>query len=232
MSTDTVVHALFYDSHPLSRLLLGMAVVVLLASGSVAILLAVSGAMVVMIDGGWRNVRRSLAVLRWLIVPIILLHLLLTGGERLWPQSGLPLSLDGLRTGAILSLNLLTFYIVAMLFSRLWRQEELLAYASKIPLAGRRMFPYLLAMPAVRGAVQGALQGYRRQFDLRRAWSQSGVLLASMLRHMSDVSIVCSQIVWLRWHAVLSAPRKQWSLRADMPVVVLAIALLGGAWLK
>lgn len=227
------VSMLFYRSHPLSRLLLGVAVVALLASGDRSVLLMVSVALVALIDGGWRNIRRALAVLRWLIIPILLLHLLMTGGERLWPESGLPLSLDGLRIGAHLSLNLLTYYSVAMLVSRLWRQDELLAYAPRVPYIGRYLFPYLLALPAVRGAVQGSLLRFKQQFDLRLAWRQAGILLTSLLRHMLMVSAKCSQGIWLRWHhaaqTLTTVDHSPWH---ELPVVILAIGLLGVVWLN
>lgn len=225
------VRTLFYGSHPLTRLFLGVAILGFLLAGHMLMLLAVAVVLVVAIDGGWRSILRSLAVLRWLVVPILLLHLLLTGGERLWPQTGLPLSKDGLVTGAVLSLNLMTFYIAAVLVSRLWRQNELLTYAPKLPYFGRRLLPYLLALPAVRRTVQGTLWRFKQQFELRRAWRQSGVLLTAILRHMFEISVICSRCVWLRWHDATPTPRAPWVLRSDLPVGLLGILLLGGACL-
>jgi len=223
---------LVYRSHPVSRFLLALAAVSMAVAGNHLLALAVSAVLVYWIDGSSINIRRAMSVMKWLVVPIILLHVLFGGGERIWPASGLPLSLDGLRAGIILSLMLATYYLMAMFISRLWRQREVLAMAVALPWAGRRLFPFLVSLIAIRSAVHSQLEQFRQQFSLRRQWSRAGLLLTTVLLRMFQISASCSQAVWLRWPENPPLNRCAGHGVYDFYVLMLASSLLAGGILS
>ena len=225
------MRSLFFGSHVATRLLFGLILAALLVSGHTALLLVVSTLMVVLIDAGWSNIARALRVLRWFVLPILLLHLIFSGGERIWPESGLPFSLEGLKAGVMLSLHLLTFYSLAMLLSRLLLRDEMLAVVASLPVAGRRLYPYTLSMYTVRSVVQSALNEYRSQFQLRRHWLQAGVMLASLLQQVLATSSTCSALLWLRWPAGSHGGFGCLQWRRELPVLMAGGIVLGVSWL-
>jgi len=197
-------------------------------AGNQLLALVASALLVIWLDRSWINIRRAMSVIKWFVFPIILLHVLFAGGERIWPESGIPLSLDGLRAGISLSLMLVTFFMVAMFVSRLWLQPEVLAMAASLPWAGHRMIPFLISMVAVRSAVRFQLEQFRQQFYLRRDWRHAGVLLTSMLQRILAVSVTCTHAVWLRWPASLQMSGRTTYWRNDLWVLSVAAALLAG----
>lgn len=222
----------FFSSHVATRLLFGLTLFGLLATGQIGLLLIVSALLIVMLDESWRNLVRALRVLRWFLVPILLLHLVFSGGERLWPESGLPLSLEGLKTGLWLSLKLMTFYSLAMLLSRLLLREELLSLLAALPKVGARLYPYTLSMHIVRQSVQLSLNQFRQQFQLRRDWRRTGVMLASLLHQMLRAASSCTHLLWLRWPTVPHRTPGRMCLKNELPVLVASGMLWGLTWLR
>lgn len=154
-----------------------------------------------LLDGGWRSVRRLASLLQWFLIPILLFHLLLSPGERLFPGSGLPLSVDGLRLGLFLSLRLALFFLVAMTISRLWRRDEWLYYAARLPAVGERIYPYLLCLAPLAASVQAELRRYRSLWRLRSDWRRLGEMLYALIRHALARSAPQARQLWLRWPA-------------------------------
>lgn len=217
----------FFSSHVATRLLFGLGLAGLLVAGHAVILLIVSTLLVVMLDHGWRNIVRALRVLRWFLIPILVLHVVFSGGERLWPEWGMPLSLDGLKAGIWLCLKLMTFYSLAMLLSRLMRREEVLSLLAALPNLGARLYPYTLSMHIVRHSVQSSLNQFRAQFQLRRDWRRSGIMLSSLLHQMFNASSFCSRTLWLRWPTAAHSPMGPMNLKNELPLLVAGALLLG-----
>jgi len=222
---------MIYRSHPFSRFVLAVAAIVIVFAGNKPVALAATLMLVAWVDGTWLNIRRAMSVIKWFVVPIILLHVLFSGGERIWPATGLPLSLDGLRAGTELSLMLAIFYLVAMFISRLWRQNEVFALAEGLPLVGSLMYPFLVSLFAVRSAVRNDLEQFRQQFLLRRQWRHAGVLLTTILHRMFSLSTACSRVVWLRWPEKPVTTARSWHLASNVLVLTIASVLFIGGCL-
>jgi len=219
---------MIYRSHPFSRFVLAAAAIVMVFAGSKPVAFAVILMLVAWIDGTWLNIRRAMSALKWFIFPIILLHMLFASGERIWPETGLSLSLDGLKAGMVLSLVLATYYLLAMFVSRLWRQNEVFALAERLPFAGRLMYPFLVSLLAVRSAVRNDLEQFRQQFLLRRQWRHAGVLLTTILHRMFSLSTACSRVVWLRWPEKPVTIGRSWHLASNALVLTIASLLFAG----
>lgn len=152
-----------------------------------------------MLDAGCRTVIRLLRLLRWFVVPIFLLHALLSPGELVLPGSPVPLTWEGMSQGLWLGIHFCAIFIVAMLMFRLLLRSEWLYGLLSMPLVGKRSLVYLLMIAAMRKNIVEQLSHMKQQWKLRPDWrSAAGFVLASF-RMALAAGKEQAWMLWLRW---------------------------------
>lgn len=142
--------SLIVSMHTASRLFIGITFLLtaVLNRSVVLALLQLSLFILVLLiyADGWRRILRAMTLLRWLLLPIILLHALFTPGALIIAGMAWPVSVEGLQAGFWFSLHLLVIFFAAMLFSQLLTRREWISVVLKTPLLGRAILPYALLM--------------------------------------------------------------------------------------
>jgi len=194
---------MFFCSHAISRLLLGIGLLFLAITASsmlAAVLLAVFALVLIrVLDGSWRTCFRLLRLLRWFVIPILLLHMLFTPGQLLLPGWPIGVSREGLMQGAWLSVHLITIYAMAILMFRLLAHAEWLRLLMRIPRVGEQMMLQALMMMSMKQHMGKLLSYVHQQFRLRYDWKKFPLMLmAAFGRALADAS-THAHMLWLRW---------------------------------
>jgi len=194
---------MFFCSHIGSRLLLGSGLLFLTVTNtsiSFGLLLAMlASALIRLLDGHWSTTLRLLGLLRWFVLPILLLHMLFTPGQLLFPGWPIGVSREGLVQGTWLSVHLTGIYVMAMLLFRLLEVPEWLRLLALLPRYGERLMVQALMMAPMKKHMGKLLSHLRWQFRLRHDRKKIPMLLmAAFSQTLSDASIQ-AKILWLRW---------------------------------
>jgi len=197
------VSQIFFCSHPASRVLFGFVMLFLsLISTSIwlcFILAVIAAGMIRLLDGNWITCLRVLGLLRWFVIPILLLHLLFTPGQLLWPGFPVAVSREGLVQGIWLSIHLISIYILAILVFRLLRREEWMRFLLLMPGIGERLMVHVLMMISMKSHMAELLSFLRQQYGLRHHWKKTPLLLISAFRQALADASAYAQMLWLRW---------------------------------
>jgi len=183
-----------------------------------------------LLDGGWLTTIRLLRVMRWFLVPILVLHALLSPGQLLMPEWFIPISREGLMQGIRLSLHLSAVFFVAMLMFRLLRRAEWLRYILFLPYLGQRLAVYVWMMNSMKINMSIVLADLRMQFGLRRDIKRSVlVLLAAFQQALADASDHAAML-WLRWpERIVGLTEHENTGSAHYYMASVLLALLGSA---
>jgi len=202
------ISGMFFCSYPVSRLLLGFALLFLsLTTTSIWLCLflaVISAAMIRLLDGNWTTSLRVLGLLRWFILPILLLHTLFTPGQLLLPGFPIAVSREGLVQGMWLSVHLITIYAMAMLLFRLLSRDEWLRFILLLPGIGERLMVQVLMMVSMKNHMAELLSYLRQQYGLRHDWKKMPLLLMSAFKQALIDASAYAQMLWLRWPQQLS----------------------------
>lgn len=197
------ISEMFFCSYPVSRLLLGFALLFLsLTTTSIWLCLflaVISAVMIRLLDGNWATSLRVLGLLRWFVLPILLLHSLFTPGELLLPGFPVSVSREGLVQGIWLSVHLITIYALAMLMFRLLSREEWLRIILLLPRIGERVMVQVLMMISMKNHMAELLSYLRQQYGLRHDWKKIPLLLMSAFRQALVDASAYAQMLWIRW---------------------------------
>jgi len=141
-------------------------------------------------------------LLRWLVIPILLLHMLLTPGAIIAPSLPLPVSREGVGQGLWLSLHLVEMFVAAMALSRLLSWREWLKWLSGWPGVGERLGVdarlFLLMQRDARLLIEKQRRLWREERpDLIRL----ARLLAETLMQMLERSELLAERLWRGWHS-------------------------------
>ncbi len=218
--------SLLLDGHVLARLLLGLTTLAW-AVCAVSIEQTLTGVMVLvllvwMLNGGVR-LWRLLLLLRWFLVPALLVHALFTPGELWWP--GIPVSKEGLMQGVRVSLHLVLLFLAAMWMTALLRRGEWLGLVAAIPPIRRYVAPYLLLLPAMYREIRMLLTELGNRWRLQGRWPHFPVLLLSAMRQGLRTGRSVAAALWLNWpsRGIPYAGRR----RCSMPVTVIVLMMAG-----
>jgi len=194
---------IFFCSHIVSRLILGSGLLLFAISNisfGVAMVLMAAAAMIMRsLDGNWMTTLRLLRLLRWFVIPILLLHVLFTPGQLLWPGLPVSVSREGLMLGLWLSVRLATIYAMAMLMFRLLRQSEWLGLLIRAPKFGEQLMVRALVLMSMKKHMTERLLHLRQQFNLRHDWKKMPLLLMTVFRQTLTDASSYAQMLWLRW---------------------------------
>jgi len=155
--------------------------------------------MIRFLDVGWLTVLRLLKLMQWFVLPILLLHALLSPGQLLMPDTWLPVTKEGLRQGVMLSLHLSAVFFAAMLMFRLLKRVEWLRLIVSIPKIGQRLLVYVWLMHSMQMSVRSILADLRWQFRLRKDLKCFPIVLMSAFQQTLAEASGHAAVLWLRW---------------------------------
>jgi len=148
----------------------------------------------------WSSWMKSWRILRWLLVPMIIFHVLFTPGEIVWIGFALPVSYEGLTLGFHLSLRLCEMFICALLLGRLLPMQIWLQAITHVGVLQRHLTPYLRLMPMMLRRVPILVR------RTHRAWCLESKKVKTFARYMTELIVVvkedsrhCAKYVWLAW---------------------------------
>jgi len=194
-------------------------------------LMLISASLMRLLDGHWLTSIRLLRLMRWFLVPILVLHALLSPGQLLIPEWFVPISREGLMQGIRLSLHLSAVFFVAMLMFRLLKRAEWLSYILVIPALGQRLAVYVWMMNSMKINITIVLADLRLQFRLRRDLKRCVLLLlAAFQQSLADASDHAAML-WLRWpkQPLFSVIESEGSTSRHYCIASLILAVLGCA---
>jgi len=232
--------SLFYTLHPITRVLLALALLMLASTTTSTayglIVLLIACLSVRAIDKQWDRVGRSFGLLRWFIIPILLLHLCFSPGQLMLPGWALPFTWEGLQLGLQLSVHLAALFFAAIVMFLALRRSEWIQLLLLLPFFSSSAITYLVMMTPLRSSVGELLQAFRSRWQLRRSWQQLPVMLVSTFSTALALAEVQSQQLWLRWpssadsqfHATSQAAAS--SLIVNLLCLSVAVSGLGVAW--
>ncbi|MBN4077217.1 hypothetical protein JYT48_03010 [Mariprofundus ferrooxydans] len=220
-------------SSPSSRFLLGFgllfsAIMTQSMLWCVAVLI-VSMFLLRALDGHWLTSMRLLRLMRWFLIPILVLHALLSPGQLLLPEWFVPITREGLMQGIRLSLHLSAVFFVAMLMFRLLRRAEWLSVVFLLPGMGKRLMVYVCMMGSMKMNMTRLLVDLRLQFRLRRDVKRSALLLMSAFQQALADASDHAAMLWLRWPNYLPLSNVNQHRSAHYSEMSVLLALLGCA---
>ncbi len=193
----------FFASHPASRFLAGCSLLlaaIICHSLMLSVLsLTLSVYMIRILEGGWLTVVRLLRILRWFVLPIFLLHSLLSPGQLIMP--GLPVTWEGVNQGVWLSIHLAAIFAAALLLSRLLQRSEWLQAIMLLPFAGRRIIVFRMMITTMQIHITAQLRHLKQQWNLRPDWRMAAVFLLASFCMALGVGREQARMLWLRWPA-------------------------------
>ncbi len=179
---------------------------------------------------GSKRILRALLLLRWLVIPIILLHALFTPGALI--VSGLiwPISVEGIQSGLWFSFHLVVIFFAAMFFSIVLTRKEWIEAILKLPMAGHRILPYAMLLDQCWRQVQLMLSaefsGYRNgRKGLRHLIWRLGSLPSGALKASREVAREVS-VNWDQSVEGIVAGRPALAVSSGATVLALSSALL------
>jgi len=186
-----------------------------------------------LLDGCWKSLFHMLKLLRWFVIPILLLHLIFSHGELILPSTVMPFTWQGLQQGLWLSVHLSTIFIAAMLMFRALNRVEWNRLILSLPFVGRKLVVYLIMMEPVRSQMSNGLKLLKQQWLLRRDWRAFPVLVLASFSFALSGFTVYAHSLWLRWPVSLNTPVLDISVparhRQVMNLACLAVLILAGS---
>jgi len=155
----------------------------------------------------WRNWQ----LLRWILLPTLVLHSIFTPGALIFPDFFIPISHEGLQLGVQLALHWATVFTLAMLLGHLFTIEQWLQGVARLPWLYHILYPYLCLFPRMNLWVRVLIRRYYRQWNLL-SWRQPLHKLAQLPEHLLDLllhlqhrSQQCATSVWQHWGQSISS---------------------------
>lgn len=236
--------AFFLDAgdriHPLGRFCfsLGLFSAVLVVHGSFpALLLALAGCVLLLrwVCTTWQPVLRAARLLLWLLIPILLLHLLFTPGQRLWPGSIFPFTREGVHAGGWLGLHLCALFYAAMLLSRSLSQEEWVWYCLRIPHLGPQLLPYVKLSAPLRALVGRSMTEAKEQLHLSKGIRELPRLLHVITGLIAKVwhdTELEAETIWKNWDKLVIPATAQCKLLPALALAVCGLLMPVVAWIS
>jgi len=149
----------------------------------------------------WRNWQ----LLRWILIPTLLLHAIFTPGALIFPQFFIPISQEGLQLGGSLALHWAAIFTLAMLLGRLFPVEQWIQGVSQFPRLHRIVYPYLCLFPRMNLLIRALIRRHYRHWN-SLPWAhplqkiaQLPPQLLSLLLQMRQHAQRCAKYVWQHW---------------------------------
>jgi len=176
----------------------------------------------------WFNIcRRSWQLLRWILLPTLLLHALLTPGALLYPGMIPLLTYEGLLLGVQLSVHWASIFMGAVWLGRVFSMTVCLRGLRYFPRLQQHIQPYLRLVPGLNRRLRALLRRhYRKWNNLPHQFRQLPESLAMLLLEMQRYARRHATHVWLHWYDQYDEPIADTLLQARQKFV-LSCVLLG-----
>jgi len=231
-ASDNAIRSTHVNIHPLGRLFFGLGyfAAALVAHGIAFAAMGTGLSLILlrMVNGSWTSVLRAVRLLLWLILPICMLHLLLTPGALIWPGSDLPFTREGVDRAAWLSTRLFFLFFSAMLLSRLLSLDEWQAQLCRIPVVGRRLYPYLQLFHPMQKITAGLARKHWHESRSRGITSMPEMIVR-LLEDVLRSGHQQAKLVWEEWKGEPPSCNLKFDGRA-LALMVLGITLPFAAW--
>ena len=122
---------------------------------------------------------KSLRLLMWLFIPIMLFHGLFTPGRLIQQPMYIPLSIEGLERGLYLSAHITLIFFCALLVFRVFTTQEWVYLINKLPKS-EPLKTYLVLLAALKDEVTNVLKQEKKQ------WSEQGKLWSNLPQLLVD----------------------------------------------
>lgn len=197
---------MFFHADMLPRLSLAAAMMLLALSSntifSVLLLILLAVALLRFLDGGWGRIQRLVLLLRWFVIPILLLHAFLSSGQLIFPAvPSLSLTWEGLAQGLFLSLHLASIFLIAITVFQMLTVQEWQKVFVKLPLIGKELNINLLMLIVMKRNIRALLLQLRQQWSLRKSWRHSPQLLVAAFQTTLLIARQQAYLIWIRWPA-------------------------------
>ena len=179
-------------------------------------------------------ISRSLRLLAWLFIPLVLLHSVFTPGTYLM---GLPISIEGINQSMILSINLACMFFTALLVMNTIEMKQCLYWLQKKPKLNRVIAPNLMLLVRLRLIIPQELSLQReRWLSLEHKWLSLPDMLFESISSILQSSRDEALSLWEKWdeevEQLLKVDSAASQLRtSDMGFGALGIVALFGLWL-
>lgn len=150
------------------------------------------------LNQSWTSVFRAIRLLLWFILPIYVLHLFLTPGELIWPESSFPFTWEGINAAMWLSTRLVLLFFSAMLLSRMLTLAEWQMQLCHLPIVGRRLYPYFQLFHPIRKTTIHLARKHWRENRSRGMSSMPGMMI-DLLEDVLRSGHVQATRVWETW---------------------------------
>jgi len=226
------MHSSYITIHPLGRLFFGLgffvAALVVRDVTFAAVGTGLSLILLHMVNGSWTPAFRATRLLLWLILPICILHLLLTPGALIWPGSVVPFTREGVDRALWLSTRLFFLFFSAMLLSRTLSMKEWQIQIYRIPALGRCAYPYLQLFNPMRDMAVSLVRKHWRE-SRSRGITAMPEMIVRLLEDMLRSGHAQAKLVWESWKGDLPSCDLKFDGRA-LALMVLGISLPFAAW--
>jgi len=143
---------------------------------------------------------KSAKLLAWLVIPIVLVHSLYSPGAIILPQFAIPISMEGAKTGAGLSLHLCLLFFAALLFSRQVEKGEWYLMAVRIPRFGNRIITYIILLDQCGDEIRAIIKDVMIEWKANSGnLSKYAEILATMPSSILKKSDEIAESIWRDW---------------------------------
>jgi len=167
-------------------------------------------------------------LLLWLLLPICVLHLVLTPGALIFPGSDWPFTWEGANRAVWLSTRLFFLFFSAMVLSRLLSLDEWQAQFCRIPIVGRHLYPYLELFPSMQDMTVNLARKHWRKSRLSGV-SRLPESIAGLLEDVVQSGREQAKVVWTNWEGELPSCAFRFDRRA-LALIIMGIFFPFAAW--
>ncbi|MDQ6990107.1 MAG: hypothetical protein Q9M11_00030 [Mariprofundaceae bacterium] len=164
---------------------------------------------------------RTWQLVRWILIPTLLLHAIFTPGALIFPHFFIPISQEGVALGGNLALHWLAMFTLAMLLGHLFPIDQWIRAVSHYPRLHRMLYPYLCLFPRMNLLVRALIRRHYRRWN-QTPWlqavqkiSQLPPLFLSLLVQMQHYSERCAKHLWQHWEPVNFPPDFSLRIKSD-----------------
>jgi len=180
-----------------------------------------AGVLLRLRTGSWLVIFQTYHLLRWILFPMVLLHLIFTPGEVLFHHGP---SYEGVYAAVWYALHLSVIFLSGLLLSRSLTLKEWLVLFGYMPWVGKKLHVLLQLMWPMYLDFKQRLMLFRMQWQLKRQWRYFPTALLAVMIHVLAHGRVHAQQVWLRWDGAIDSPKIQ------LDVYEMQLILLSFLW--
>jgi len=150
-----------------------------------------------LLQGSFVPLFRLFRLLRWFLLPILLMHAFFSPGELV--MQALPLTWEGIHQGIWIAAHFCNLFLAAMLLAGLLRQGEWFGMLAAVPLLDKRVWEYVIMLSMMNRCISTLLRQINEQWQLRKKWSFAPVMLISAFQQAIESGREQAHAAWLRW---------------------------------